>query len=198
MVKRDCVGYLLPLPNAFVKNANPVSTPRLGLVAALWVLSLAGCAQRPAPREAPAAAAASTYFTIGVDSHPLRVQLAVRDREMERGLMGRRDLGPDDAMLFVFRSPTTLNFWMRDTPSALDVGYFGADGILREVYPMFPFDERPVTSRSHELQFALEVNQGWFESHGVRGGARIDLRSVAAALKARGFDPVVYGLSPTP
>ena len=161
-------------------------------------LALAACG-RQAPVEVPAPSAPfSATFTIAVGGQPVRAQIAVRDWEMEHGLMGRRDLGPDDGMIFVYRAPTALNFWMRNTPTPLDIGYFGADGVLRELYPMFPFDDRTIASRSRDLQFALEVNQGWYESHHVVSGATLDLKALAAALRARGFDPAQFGLGRTP
>ncbi len=124
----------------------------------------------------------------------MRLQLAVTTPEMERGLMERTQLGPDDGMLFVYPRPQAMAFWMHDTPTPLDLGFFGAEGILREVYPLYPFDERTVASRSTALQFALEMNQGWFAAHGVRPGAALDLAAVRAALAARGFAPAAFGL----
>ena len=108
--------------------------------------------------------------------------------------MGRRDLGPDQGMLFVFPKPGPQSFWMRNTPTPLDIAYFTPEGALAEVYAAFPFDERPLPSRSPRLQFVLEMNQGWYHDHGVRSGALLDLKAVAAALKARGFDPQKFRL----
>ena len=61
-------------------------------------------------------------------------------------------------------------------------------------HPLQPFDETSVKSRSKQLKFALEMNQGWFAAHGVRSGAKLDLAAVAAALKARGAEARDYGL----
>ena len=76
---------------------------------------------------------------------------------------------------------------MRNTPTALDIGFFTSDGALREVYPLFPFDERPVPSRSEEIQFALEMKQGWFEFADIKPGDKLDLNTLKQALKARGM-----------
>jgi hypothetical protein len=35
---------------------------------------------------------------------------------------------------------------------------------------------------------------GWFAAHGVGAGSRIDMKAVAAALKARGFEPEKFGV----
>jgi len=191
------------LANGFVKKANQLWSPFRGrprLVLALVAVGLAadGCdGQRSPPPPPPAPSAAKTiadYFTVRVGGRPVRLQVAVTTPEMERGLMERTRLGADEGMLFVYPSPQAMSFWMHDTPTPLDLGYFGADGTLREVYPLLPFDERPVSSRSKELQYALEMNQGWFSAQGVRPGAQLDLAAVKAALAARGFEPERFGL----
>lgn len=172
-----------------MENANPLSR----LILAALVLGLAACRERPP--EAPAAPkTVADHFDMGVGGRTVHVQLAVLPVELERGLMGRRDLGPDDGMIFVFAEPQRLSFWMHDTPTPLDVGFFTPYGELAEVYPMFPYDERSVSSRGSGLRFALEVNQGWFASRQVRPGARLDTRALAAALRARGFDPGKFGV----
>lgn len=122
------------------------------------------------------------------------MQLAVRPSEMQRGLMERRDLGRDDGMIFVYDKPQRLSFWMHNTPTPLDIGFITAEGVLEEVRQMHPFDETAVPSRSTQVQFALEMNQGWFAAAGVKPGAKIDLKALGAALRARGFDPARLGL----
>lgn len=186
-----------------MKNANPVlpAAPRAALALLAAGLLQAGCgADKPTVADAPIATATpktvADFFPIQVGGKTVRMQLAVRPVEMQRGLMDRRELGRDDGMLFVYDKPQVLGFWMRNTPTALDIGYFDAGGTLREIYPMHPFDERTVTSRSEHLQFALEMNQGWYGQNGVHAGAQLDLAALATALRARGFDPKNFGLSP--
>lgn len=156
-------------------------------------LTLAGCA-RSEPKPAAAAKTVDDYFTIKVGDHTVRMQLAVRPAEMEHGLMGRPQMGRDDGMLFVYAKPTRMSFWMHNTPLPLDIGFFNAQGVLLEIYPMYSFDETPVRSVGTQLQFALEMNQGWFEQSGVKPGAKLDLAAVAAALRERQIDPAKAGL----
>lgn len=134
------------------------------------------------------------YFEIRVGERVVRMQLAVTMAEMQQGLMGRRDLGEDDGMLFVYRQPQGMSFWMRNTPTPLDIGFFTADGVLREIYPLHPFDERPVEARRGDLLLALEVNRGWFQRAGVKPGAQLDLAGVRRGLEERGFDPGRFAL----
>jgi uncharacterized membrane protein (UPF0127 family) len=153
----------------------------------------AACARSGAGESAPLKTVAD-WFAIKVGDRTVQMQLAIYEPEMEYGLMQRRELQPDQGMLFVYRTPTTMNFWMRNTPLPLDIGFFGRDGVLQEIYPMYPFDETPVRSRSAALQFALEMNQGWFRANGIKPGARLDLAAVRAALQARGAAPADFGL----
>jgi uncharacterized protein len=162
------------------------------------LLLLATACARPGSTAAPPPKTIADWFPIKVGSQVVEMQLAVRDAEMEHGLMERRQLGADQGMLFVYAAPTAMSFWMRNTPLPLDIGYFDHAGELKEIYPMYPFDETPINSVSDRLQFALEMNQGWYRAHHIVPGARLDLVAVRAALKARGFDPVDYGLAADP
>ena len=134
------------------------------------------------------------FFPIKVGDRTVQMQLAVHSHEQMRGLMERRDLQRNQGMIFVYQRPQQMSFFMRNTPTPLDIGFFGPDGVLREIYAMYPFDERTVKSKSDQLQYALEMNQRWFGEEGVRPGAQLDLRALAAALKERGFRPAAFGL----
>jgi len=136
----------------------------------------------------------SDWFAIAVGGKTVHLQIAIQTAEMEHGLMERRELAPDQGMLFVYREPTAMSFWMRNTPLALDIGFFSPEGELREVYAMQPYDETPIRSRDGRLQFALEMNQGWFHDHGIKPGAMLDLATLRASIKARGAVPEEFGL----
>ena len=168
------------------------------LAGLLLVFGSAGCGGggHAAPAAPVSPKTVADRFDVGVGGRTVRMQLAVSEPEMEHGLMERRDLGRDEGMIFVYDSPRQMTFWMRNTPTPLDIGYFTAQGELAEIYPMFPFDDRTIASRSSAIQFALEMNQGWYSASNLRTGARLDLKALAAALAARGFDPKKFGLQP--
>lgn len=163
------------------------------MTAVTLVAPWSGCgSDKPAAPATPKTIA--DYFPIRVGDKVVNMQLAVTDGEQERGLMERRDLQPDQGMIFVYAQPQQMHFWMHDTPTPLDIGFFDPKGVLLEVYPMQPFDETTVSSRSSDIKFPLEMNQGWFSRNGVKPGDRIDLKAVAQALHDRGLDPANFGL----
>lgn len=158
-------------------------------------LLLVGCGRGAAPAEAAAPRTVADFFDVRLGDRVVQLQFAVTNTEMQRGLMGRRDLKPDHGMVFVYGRPQKLSFWMRNTPTPLDIGYFTADGVLREIYAMHPFDETAVPSVRDDLQFAVEMNQGWYQASNVRPGAQLDLDAVKAALRARGFPLRAFGFA---
>ncbi len=138
---------------------------------------------------------ADHWFPLKIGGKEFRVQLAIEEKEMIRGLMHRKELAADDGMIFIYPRPRRMSFWMHNTPLPLDIGFFDGSGTLREVYQLYPYDETPVPSRRSDIQFALEMNQGWFSTNEVRPGAQIDLGLLRSAVEARGFDPGAFGLT---
>ncbi len=112
----------------------------------------------------------------------IKVELAIERSEQTRGLMHRRSMPADQGMLFVYASPTRMSFWMRNTYIPLDIGFFTKDGVLREVHKMYPHDENPVKSLRQDILYALEMNQGWFQEHGIKPGTSFDLDELLNAI----------------
>ena len=133
-------------------------------------------------------------FAIKIGDRTVQAQIAALPPEQQKGLMFRQSMGEDEGMLFVFTTGQPQSFWMRNTILPLDIGYMDPTGELKEIYPMYPHDERLVPSRSRNIQFCLEMNQGWFKRHDIKPGAKLDLKAVAEALKARGLRPEQAGL----
>jgi uncharacterized membrane protein (UPF0127 family) len=103
------------------------------------------------------------------------VEAEVADETDERtiGLMGRKELAGGKGMLFVFREPQAMGFWMRDTLVPLSIAYINAAGVIREIHDMQPLDETPARSTFRDLLYALEVPQGWFHKNKILPGDRI-------------------------
>ncbi len=163
----------------------------LPLLALAAFALLTACGNNDAKSSAPRTV--DDRFPIRIGDRTVQMQVAVLPAETQKGLMHRKAMGPDEGMIFIFDRLQQMSFWMRNTEIPLDIGYLDADGVLREIYPMYPHDERPVASRGR-MQFALEMNQGWYRAAGVKPGAKLDLAALVEALKARGLKPADYGL----
>lgn len=89
-----------------------------------------------------------------------------------QGLMGRKKLGDNSGMLFVFPRSKRLSFWMANTYIPLDIAFVGADGRIRQIEKMSPLCTKSIPSRD-ECRYALEVNEGWFSKNGIEVGAQV-------------------------
>lgn len=103
----------------------------------------------------------------------LRAELADTQAKRETGMMHRKSLPENSGMLFVFDPPVRVSFWMKNTRIPLSIAFIDSQGRILEIRPMKPYDESLIWSVSNAVAYALEVNEGWFDRHGVRLGARI-------------------------
>ncbi|MEM9189974.1 MAG: DUF192 domain-containing protein [Myxococcota bacterium] len=103
----------------------------------------------------------------------IRVELAVRAFDRERGLMFRRYLPRDRGMLFVFEEMGPREFHMENTFVPLDVLFIDAE---RRVVGIRP-NRRPLSldgiSVEAPSQYVLEVHAGFAERYGVRVGSQV-------------------------
>lgn len=126
-------------------------------------------APTPAVRRA---ASGLRVTTLRVGGNEVTVEVAESDAERQRGLMGRDSLPEGHGMLFVYSRPQTLSFWMRNTDIPLSIAYISQDGVIVDIQRMEPHTQEQHPSREPAM-YALEMNQGWFEQHGVTVGDRV-------------------------
>ena len=107
--------------------------------------------------------------TISTSGQSLTVEVARTEAQREHGLMGRRDLGPRDGMIFVFDRDDHLAFWMKNTPSALSIAFLSTAGKILQIEDMQPFSTVVIQSRM-SARYALEMRQGAFAALGIKEG----------------------------
>ena len=153
---------------------NLVGMHRLAVLRNLHVLLLiaafhfvpAALARTPAQEILP-------QTTLHIGTATVKAEIADESEERRIGLMGRTELADGEGMLFVFRQPQALGFWMRDTLIPLSIAYINASGIIREIHDLKPLEETAATSTFRDLLYALEVPQGWFTRNKILPGDRI-------------------------
>lgn len=102
----------------------------------------------------------------------LNVEVARTSQEKATGLMFRRELAPDRGMVFVWDSPVTGPFYMKNTPLPLAIAFISGDGVVVDLQEMVPqsldlhYSAKPYTR-------AVEANQGFFTGNGVRIGDQV-------------------------
>jgi uncharacterized membrane protein (UPF0127 family) len=132
-------------------------------------------------KTAAGAARSSKLRTVTIDAsngEKVRVRVEIADDLWERviGLRGRKNLAENRGMLFVYTEEDRPTFVMEDTLIPLSIAFMDSEGQIVDIQDMKALDDNPPHYVSAEpAQYALEVNQGFFEDRGVKVGDRAKL-----------------------
>jgi uncharacterized membrane protein (UPF0127 family) len=108
---------------------------------------------------------------IWLGSEELTAEMALRPLEIATGMMFRTNMLENEAMIFAFGDAGPRSFYMRNCTVPLTAAYINPDGVIEEFAKLDPGDTNGVPSKSWNIQFVLELPQGWPERHNVRTGA---------------------------
>ncbi len=99
----------------------------------------------------------------------IQVEVAKTPEERAMGLMGRKHLGHEEGMLFIFEEEGYHSFWMKNTFIPLSIAFIDRAGQIIHIVDM-----KPLTLTSHRpprpILYALEMNQGWFSKNRIKVG----------------------------
>lgn len=149
----------------------------ISLMSVAMMLSGKGCT----PTE-PNALDSLGIVSVTVKDLNVSAWLADEHDERTKGLMfvTAEEMAPiseelDRGMLFVFDTDQRSGFWMRNTIINLDIAFIAEDGKIVQTFTMAALDDsRTYTPRS-AYRYALEVNAGVFEQHGIVDGDQVNI-----------------------
>lgn len=129
-----------------------------------------------------AASNAGTGDRLELFAGPHRIDAEVADTPdaRARGLMHRHTLLADQGMLFIYPQAGRHCMWMRNTTLPLSVAFLDEDGTVINITEMAPQSDAGHCAAA-PARYALEMNAGWFEQHGIGAGMRIQLRPAIRA-----------------
>jgi uncharacterized membrane protein (UPF0127 family) len=103
----------------------------------------------------------------------VRVEIADNYPEQVIGLRWRKSLPENRGMLFVYTDEDRRSFTMEDTLIPLSIAFMDSEGRIVDIQDMEPSEDG--YDSAEPAQYALEVNQGFFEERGVEVGDRAEL-----------------------
>ena len=104
----------------------------------------------------------------------LDCEVARSEKDKERGLMFRKAMPKNRGMIFVYRKPEEMNFWMQNTIIPLSIAYVHERLFISSIHDMKPLSMDIVSSETPVL-YAVETNQGWFKSNSILPGNRMTI-----------------------
>lgn len=157
-----------------------IAKPRLlAVIAAAMMLAAGGCSGTGSGNDTAAVAAriAVTIESAG-GKHVFDVELASTPAAQQQGLMYRTDIAENGGMLFApypaeGGGPREASFWMKNTPSPLDILFIRADGtIARIAENTIPFSEDQIPS-GEPVAAVLEIRGGRSAELGISPGDKV-------------------------
>lgn len=146
---------------------------RFGFLGALTALVLLAACAGATPRDAKGDPLEALTVTTASGEHRFMVEIADDEAERQRGLMGREPLPDDRGMLFQFPDVAERSFWMRNTPSPLDIIYIDPRGrIVSIARNTTPYSDDPIPSNG-PASGVLELRAGRADEIGARPGDKV-------------------------
>lgn len=112
------------------------------------------------------------FKTLHIQVNKIQLQVEVASTHEERllGLMYRKKLSQNKGMLFIYSSERIIKLWMKNTFIPLSVAFLNKEKKIINIEKMEP-NQTKLIYRSKDLAlYAVEVNQGWFETHNISAG----------------------------
>lgn len=99
----------------------------------------------------------------------IQIEIADTDAERIQGLSDRTSLPQDTGLLFIFPTPTTPGFWMKDMRFPIDIIWLDENwkiisidkNLAPESYPKLFFPPSPI-------KYVLEVNAGFSDQNNLK------------------------------
>ena len=102
------------------------------------------------------------------------VEVAATPQEQARGLMFRTELDDFAGMIFPYRSPQILGFWMKNTPLPLDIIFIDEDRrIINIAAQTTPYSLDSVYSERPAMA-VLEIAGGRAAQLGIKPGDKVE------------------------
>lgn len=98
--------------------------------------------------------------------------LAISDKDREKGLMFSDPLADDECGLFVFDRPSKQSFWNFQVSFPIDVAFFDMEGSLIHVAQLEANQQKPVSSKGHNVKYVIETRKDWFKDHKISEGTK--------------------------
>ncbi len=125
----------------------------------------------------------TALVTISSDLN-LFVKLAETDSEKKKGLMHFNKLEGIDGMLFDYKKPQIVNFWMKNTLIPLDIIFINNEGFVTAIKKGEPNSQKIISSKT-AISVVIEVPRGCAKKLLIKEGSQIKWRVISKEKKKR-------------
>jgi len=130
----------------------------------------------------PSATTSKTQSLSIADKTIVTIEIADTDEKRALGLSFRKSLPEKNGMLFIFETPGTYSFWMKDMNFPLDMIWIGEDNTIVDITENVPnpdlsapLYDLPHYSPKVPAKMILEVNAGFSKKNVISLGDRVEI-----------------------
>ena len=105
--------------------------------------------------------------------HKFQIEIATTPRQMEQGLMFRRNLAPDAGMLFDYGQPMPAMMWMKNTLIPLDMLFVDAKGRIVNIRERAVPGSLDTIPAAGPVRATIELNGGTAARLGIKPGDKV-------------------------
>lgn len=109
------------------------------------------------------------------ESHVFYVDVARTQPELEKGLMFVENMPENHGMIFLYNTPQSVKFWMKNTLIPLDMLFFDDQNILVHIeHQAQPYDETlRGPDNNQNICSVIELNGGQAKQYNIQTGAEL-------------------------
>ncbi len=110
--------------------------------------------------------------------------------DIRKGLQFHKPLVGNQAVLFIFESPTTTGFWNKNVSFPIDVAFFDENKYLINIEHLNTEQLLDVKS-DRPFKYVIETRSGWFKENNIKTGDHLDMLIGLGFKKIAVYDPTV-------
>ena len=96
----------------------------------------------------------------------INLEVARSEVKQETGLMYKKEIKQNQGMIFIFSKPSIQKFWMKDTPTSLDMIFLDQNlNIVQYYQNTIPDSQLPIYSSIGNAQYVIELKAGWIHDN---------------------------------
>ncbi|MDD5341084.1 MAG: DUF192 domain-containing protein [Patescibacteria group bacterium] len=120
----------------------------------------------------------SAMATVTIRGHVIKAQVADSPEEQALGLSGKKNLGDNSGLLFVYSDSRYRTFWMKDMKFPIDIIWINDNKIvyIEKNAPVPADPENPAIFTKGEVNRVLEVKAGWTDKNNIQVGDEVGIK----------------------
>lgn len=119
---------------------------------------------------------------VAIKENKFKVEVARKPEELQIGLSEKKSLNQDSGMLFIFPSPGTYSFWMKNMDFPIDIIFINGDTITtihKNAKPATSPDENiPIYQPKTPSDKVLEINAGLADKYEFKEGDKVKFENI--------------------